>query len=549
MIDAQHLSRESTGTGHPRWVIARLIGFRAARQGALWGAIFGTVVVTSVSGFVTTFPTAVDRARNAASLSTNPGLAAIFGTPLHLESVAGWTAWRAGGLATLIGAIWALLIATRFLRGEEDAGRWELLLTGQTTPRYAAAQAVFGLGVGLGAMFATTAAIVVVEGQRSDAGFAVTASLFFALTLVSSAAMFLAVGALASQLAATRRRAATLAAGVFGASFVVRMAADAGSGFRWARWISPLAWPDELHALSGSQLAPLGLIFGLVTALVGTTLLLAGRRDLGGSVLPGDDTAPAHTRLLGGPTGLAIRLDRGSALGWFVAISAVGLVFGLVAKAAATSVGNSERIRQALARLGGSGTGAETYLGITFLLVAMLLALLAAAQVGATREEEAEGRLDHLVVGPVTRTRWLTGRLAIAVTVIVVCAFAAGIAAWAGAAIEHTGVPFDRMLEAGANVIAPAVFVLGVGTMVHGVRPRLAGTAAYLVLAWSFLVELVGAAINASHWILDTSLLHHLAPTPAADPRWSSALVLVALGTAAAMVGIVALQRRDLANA
>ena len=33
----------------------------------------------------------------------------------------------------VLGAVWGLLTSTRLLRGEEDAGRWELLLAGQTT--------------------------------------------------------------------------------------------------------------------------------------------------------------------------------------------------------------------------------------------------------------------------------------------------------------------------------------------------------------------------------------------------------------------------------
>jgi len=37
--------------------------------------------------------------------------------------------------------------------------------------------------------------------------------------------------------------------------------------------------------------------------------------------------------------------------------------------------------------------------------------------------------------------------------------------------------------------------------------PRLAGTVAYALVAWSFLVEIVGARVGASHWLLDTSVL------------------------------------------
>ena len=52
-------------------------------------------------------------------------------------------------LLVIVGAIWGLLTATRLLRGEEDAGRWELLLTGRTTRGGRPLQALGGLAVGV----------------------------------------------------------------------------------------------------------------------------------------------------------------------------------------------------------------------------------------------------------------------------------------------------------------------------------------------------------------------------------------------------------------
>ena len=70
--------------------------------------------------------------------------------------------------------------------------------------------------------------------------------------------MFLAIGALTSQLSPTRRQANGLAAAVFGVSFLVRMAADTVAGLDWMRWASPLGWVENLHPLTGSQ--PLALV-------------------------------------------------------------------------------------------------------------------------------------------------------------------------------------------------------------------------------------------------------------------------------------------------
>ena len=124
----------------------------------------------------------------------------------------------------------------------------------------------------------------------------------------------------------------------------------------------------------------------------------------------------------------------------------------------------------------------------------------------------------------------------------------AGLFTWAGAAATGAGLSFATMLAAGVNVIPAGVFVLGIGTFVHGLAPRLAVTAAYAVVAWSFLVEIIGAGIGASHRLLDTSVLHHIARAPAAGVRWDSAAILISLGSAAAVAGAAAFARRDLAG-
>lgn len=81
-----------------------------------------------------------------------------------------------------------------------------------------------------------------------------------------------------------------------------------------------------------------------------------------------------------------------------------------------------------------------------------------------------------------------------------------------------------------------------------GIRPRWTSAVMYVVIGWSFLLEMIGPAINLNHWILDTSLLHHVAFSPAVDPRWSTAGILAGIGAAAAIIGAIVFNRRDLAG-
>lgn len=528
-------------------VVAMATARRAARSAVLWGIVFGGYVAYAALQFSSSYPTAESRAKVAAALGDNPGLVALFGQGQQLGTVAGFTGWRVMGVLSLVGAVWGILTATQLTRGEEEAGRWELFLAGQTTRRRSAAQAIAGLAAGLVTLWAITAVFTIAAGSVSRVNFSVTASLFLSVSVVTGAAQFLAVGTLAAQLISSRRQANAFAAAVLGACFLIRVVADSASSLRWLRWASPLGWAEQLRPLTSPDALPLLPIAGFMIVLAAASIILAGRRDLDDAIIAPRDMGTAHTRLLGGPTGLAVRLSRPTMIGWVVGLAVLGLTGGLVAKSTADAISGSTAIKQVIGRLGGH-TGSATYLGLIFLIGAALVCVAAAGQIAAARDEEAEGHVDHLVARRVHRLHWLAGRLLVGVALIVIASVAAGLAGWAGEAAEHTGLSFADLLKAGLNIAPPALFVLGLGTLAYGWWPRFAVTAVYAVVAWSFMIELIAAVIT-NRWLPDTSVLHHINPAPAANPDWNTAMWLVGLAVLAAAVGSVGFIRRDLTSA
>ena len=530
-------------------VVAVTTAKRAGRQGVLWGLVFGATIAASASSYPGLFPTAASRANLARSFQGNAAWAALFGPLRRLDTVAGYTAYKSGMFVVILGAIWGLLLATRTLRGEEDAGRWELFLAGQTTRARAAAQAAIGLGVGFVALWLPTFLLTAAAGASPKVHIGVGASLFFATSLLAAAAMFMAIGMFVGQLAATRRDANLIGGGVLAASYLVRMVADSDSGLAWLRWASPLGWIEELRPLTGSRPLAFLPIAALVAVLVVVALRVAGQRDLGASALASRDTAKPRTLLLTGQAGLTLRLTRPVIAAWIAVLVVTGLVFGLVAQAAGTALRGAQGIEQAIRRLGGTTSGAASYLGFVFVVAAALVAVAVAGQIAAMRNEEAAGHLDNLLVRPVARWRWLVVRLGLALGLVVVASALAGFAAWVGAASQHADVGLGELLNAGLNVVPPAVFVLGVGGLAFGVWPRAAIGVTYGLVVWSFVVETVAAAFDSNHWLRDTSPLLHIAPVPAADPNWAAAAGLVGLGLLAAALGVAAFGRRDLIGA
>ena len=521
---------------------------RAVRSAALWGAVFGLLIFDDTRVYLSDFPTASSRKEFAETFSTG-ALSAVIGPARRLDTIGGWMAWRTFGLLIIVGAIWGLLTATRLLRREEDSGRWELFLAGQTSRRNATIQATAGLATGFAVLWTFTAALTVVSGLRSSINISVSASLFHATAVTASAAMVLAIGALTSQLAATRRQANSLAAGVFAVSYAIRMIADAGTGLAWMRWASPLGWVENLRPLTGSQPLALLPIIGLVAVAGCSAVVLADRRDVGTGVLQRRRAETTNTRLLGGPVVLTVRLERWVTLAWTLGLAVLAVIFGVTAATVAEVDTDIGSVEQAVRRLGGQASGATAWIGYEFLVIAVLVAFAAANQISALRGEEADGYLDNLLARHVSRAKWLLGRLGLGVVFIVITGLATGIGGWMGLATQTSAVGVDDMLRAGLNVAAPGLFVLGIGTLLFGLMPRLAAPILYGVVLWTFLIEIIGSSITANHWILDTAVLSHLGPVPASGLNWTAIGWLIGVGALAAVAGLVVFDRRDLVAA
>src|ERR1019366_4277156 len=125
------------------------------------------VVASSALSYVSIYKTQAERHRLEVAFGSNNATSALFGPAARLQTVAGFTVFKASMTLIILGAVWGLLTSTRLLRGEEDSGRWELLLAGQTTRKRATVQALVGLAGGVATLWAITALITVVTGRSS----------------------------------------------------------------------------------------------------------------------------------------------------------------------------------------------------------------------------------------------------------------------------------------------------------------------------------------------------------------------------------------------
>jgi ABC-2 type transport system permease protein len=525
--------------------ITRLALRQTIRSAIVWGAIVLVLWASTAQGYQNLYPDAARRLKFAASIGSNNGFAALLGVPRHLETTGGFLSWRIGVVVAVMLSLWGMLTATKLLRGEEDAGRWETLAVAPlTAPALTAAVLV---AIVVAALVPFAGAVLGALLTSSSAHLGIADAVWLALAWTLCALAFASFGAFAAQCFAPRSRATLATSVVLAAAYILRMIGDAEPRFGWVRWTTPFGWVEEAHIYGGTRPLVLGLLVIWIVVFGAAAVRLAGRRDMGAAFFGAEHRVRAARRWrLGNPLTDALRFVRGTTIGWLTAAVAMAFVLGLLAPGAARAIAESDLEHQFGGVLGKIGTPTG-YLGATFVIaIAALISLSPSGHVTNARDEEASGRLDTYLAGLVSRRRWLWSRIAVAAGGA--CAMAAGAAAagWLGQAITGGDVSFVKLLEAAACYVPLALVFGGIGIAVFGVAPRATRGLVATLVGVAVLVEVVGAVLNAPDWMLDLSPFSHLGTAPAEPARVAPALLMLAISVLLMVFGVEMFARRDL---
>jgi ABC-2 type transport system permease protein len=529
----------SVGLGPARALAGRALIDARVRTIA-FAYLFAAIAYIQPVTYRHAYPTLADRLAFAHSFANNRAIRLFYGEPFNLLTVGGYSAWRVGGTLAIFAAVWGLLAAVRALRTEEDAGRTELVLAAVVGRRTAYLASLRAIAVGTVVLWLAAFAGSVVAGLPAGG------SAYLALATASVVPVFVGAGAVASQLAPTRRIALELGGAVVGLSFVLRVIADTSSGVGWLRWATPLGWAEQLRPFTGSR--PVVLLLPVVASgllLVAAAVIAAGR-DIGSGVLQARDSAAPRLRLLSSPTAQALRSERGSLIVWLSSLGAFAFIIGVISKSI-NSAGISESLQRELAKLGsGSIVTPIGYLGFSFIFFVLAVSLFTCAQVGAARHEEADEQLETLLALPVSRRSWLGGRLAIATGAAAAVSLVVGALAWAGAVAAGVTVSLPRMIEAGANCLPVALLFLGIAALAYAGAPRASAGIAYGLVTVAFLWQLFGSLLGAPKWLVDLTPFAHVGLVPAQPFRTGAAIVMLAIAAAASLAAVAVFERRDL---
>lgn len=527
-----------TGTGQ----LVRLILRRDRALLPLWVLLLAVIPAGYVASFEGLFPTDAERIEYARVSADNAAFVALYG-PLHGAGLGELVAWRGGFLPVMI-ALSSVLTVIRHTRADEEAGRTELV-----------GAAVVSRHAGLAAALLVTLAANAVLGLVLAAlmiaqGLPVAGSVLMALGFALAGAMFAAVAAVTAQLAGGARAARSLAIVAIGVAYLLRLAGDVsamgGGPLGWLSWLSPFGWMQHTFPYGAQVWWPAALAVGFGALVVWASVLLSARRDVGAGLLPARPGPAAAAPGLRSPLALAWRLQRGLLLGWLLAFTALGLVFGGVARSIIDLAGENRTMAEMVSRMGGADGLVDSFLAGMAGMLGLIAAGYAVQALLRLRDEETSGHAEMMLSTGVSRVRWVASHLLFALfgPALVLAVGGAVCGLVHGLAVGDVGGQVAGMLG-GTMAQLPAVWVLaGVAAALFGLAPRFA-PAAWGAVAACALVLLVGAALRLDQWLLDASPFTHVPHLPGGDVTATPLVVLTAVAVLLGAAGLLGSRRRD----
>src|SRR5579883_1999731 len=504
-----------------------LRGFRVGIFG--WGVGMGLLMYVVLIAV----PSVVSTPEARASLVSLASSFAWLAEPVKVDTPGGYATWKYGPLILLM-ALWPILVCSRTLRGEEEYGALDILLSLPRGRVRVAIEKLAAIWMALLLMAVLIGALAFAGGAKVNAGISLSDALLFGLNLALISAVFGGISLLISQFTQERRTASGAAGALLVVFIVLDMVHRVFPDAEWVSRLSPVYYLNMTRPLVpgyGSNPGAMLLLFGLSLLLSVVAIWLFVRRDVGATV-----ALPRFLRRSERP----VRLERAlPANAWSlrsVYTRGMAMIAMQIEVQLTTLFASSPILKNLLTKVGGGDlTNNATLLSTLFVFLPLLLMAFAVTQTNRWSADEEEGRLELVLSTPQSRSRVLLGRFAALTTATVII----GVLTLAATVLASsiTGLKLDNgnLTAATLSIIPMGLLMAALGYLFSGwLRTAVdTGLLSFLLVIW-FFISFVGPELSlpdatlrlSAFYYYGTPLLHGL---PLMDMLGILAVAAVAL--------------------
>jgi ABC-2 type transport system permease protein len=522
-----------------------------------WGLGLGALMATVLVAVPTVFATPAAKAAVVSLGATYAWIA----EPIKIDTAGGYATWKYG-ITILVVVIWPLLAGTGMLRGEEERGSLDVLLSaprgrvGVALEKLAAlwtALLIFGVIVGL---------LTYAGGAKLNGEITLGATLGFGINLALICAVFGSVGLLVSQFTQERRTASGLTAALLLVAIVVDMVHRVVANTVWLSQLSPIYFYNLSKPLVpgyGVNLGAMAFLTALTAIFAAAGVWLFARRDVGGVVFEMPSRRTSSTRAL--PTSdwslrslyaRCLGMITTSTLWWTLIIALLAAWLVVIVKQTETqlrSLLQGSNVFAQVIKLGGSDTATnEAILGALFLFLPILLMAFAVTQANRWSADEEDGLLEIVLSTPQPRLRVLLVRFAALATATIFISVVTLFAAVAASAAYGVTLDYGNLAAASLSMIPLGLLVAALGYLFSGwLRAAFdTGLLSFLLVIW-FFISFIGPSLKLPDVVEKLSPFFYYGTPLLHGVQLGDLFVVVAVAAAALALASYRFARKDIA--
>lgn len=531
-------------------------------------AIFGWGVGTGLLIYVvlSSFSQLVSTPQARASLVTLSQSFAWLSAPVAVDTPGGYATFKYGGTITLV-AIWALIAGSRALRGEEERGSMDVLLSLPRSRVLVAVQKLAAILTALLSMAIVTALIVYAAGAQAQASFTFVNAVLFSLNIALVASVFAGIALFISQFTGERGSASGLTGLLLVLFLVLDMVHRIFNGTEWISQLSPFYYYNLNKPLvPGYTVDPAGFLVlaGLLLVLSAAAIWCFARRDVGAPIplprwIPRRSATPVSRPLPVGDWSLGSIYARSLAtisratLWWTVGIAGYAVWIVFIVKQTesllATIAQSSPAMAAVLKSLGGSSAlTSATILSAMFAFLPIALMAFAVTQAHRWSADEEDGRLELLLATPQPRLQVLIARFAALSTSVIVIGFLTLLAELLASALSGVTLDDGHVAAAALGMIPLGLLIGALGYLFSGwLRAAFDTGLLSLLLALWFFISFLGPDLKWPDATQRLSPLYYYGSPLLHGLAIGDTIGILAVGLAALAIGAYRFTRKDIA--
>jgi polyether ionophore transport system permease protein len=529
-----------------------------------WGLGLGLLmyaVVTAVSSLIAT-----PQAR--ADLVSLAGSFAWIAEPIKIDTAGGYATWKYG-FTILVLALWPILAGSRMLRGEEERGSMDVLLSLPRARARVALEKLAAMWTALLGMAVLIGLLTFAGGSRVNADFGLGDALLFGLNLALICGLFGSIALLISQFTQERRAAAGITGGLLALAVIVDMIHRVVPNTDWISRLSPVYYYNLTKPLIPSYgTDPIALLVLVVVSvlLCGAAIWLFARRDVGATValprwlsLPKravrpEDALPVNAWSLRSIYARSLAKMAVPTFWWTVVIAgfAAWMVF-VVQQTEEKLKGlyeSSPILNGLISKVGGGDASTNASLmSFFFVFLPVLLMAFAVTQASRWAADEEDGLQELVLATPQPRLKVLLARFGALTTATVIIAVMTLALTALASVLSGLALNWGNLAAASLSIIPMGLLIAAVGYLFSGwLRTAIdTGLLSFLLVIW-FVISFIGPELNFPDAVMHLSAFYYYGTPLVNGLPLGDTLIVLAVAAVALALASVRFVRKDIAH-